>query len=260
MLPSFADTHRHVRQSVLHAVAVDSDPGNPLATLECLDGGITTVQDFSHVRHMRHRAAHGTAAVHGLRAAGTRAVSGYSYPPFNPATHNPQHVRNLLKRAGLRLALIAALQYLPPRQRAVLILRNVPALRAAEVAALLGFSAPVAKSTLQRARTRPGRVAPSQDDTFEVFGARERELPDRCVAAFETAHDNALTALLPRTPSSKCRPLPRGSPVASPSPDAWRPGFPPRRAPSGWSRPRRMAGPLPRCTSAARTASTTNTR
>ncbi|MFI6580912.1 amidohydrolase family protein [Embleya sp. NPDC050493] len=117
VLPGFVDTHRHVWQSVLRAVAVDSDlgdylgrvlgrlspamrpedvyAGNLVGALECLDSGITTVHDFSHVQH---RAEHGDAAVHGLRAAGIRAVFGYGHPPFDPAARDPHIVRDLRKR------------------------------------------------------------------------------------------------------------------------------------------------------------------
>ncbi|GLY79272.1 sigma-70 family RNA polymerase sigma factor [Actinoallomurus iriomotensis] len=99
-------------------------------------------------------------------------------------------------RATLRLALIAALQYLPPRQRAVLILRDVLALRAAEVAELLDISVPAVKSILQRARAQLGQVAPSEDETTEASGARQRELLDRYAAAFENADVEALMGLL----------------------------------------------------------------
>jgi RNA polymerase sigma-70 factor (ECF subfamily) len=99
-------------------------------------------------------------------------------------------------RGSLRLALIATLQYLPPRQRAVLILRDVLALRAAEVAELLGISVPAVKSILQRARAQLGQVAPSEDDTTEASSAHERELLDRYVSAFENADITTLMGLL----------------------------------------------------------------
>lgn len=99
-------------------------------------------------------------------------------------------------RQSLRLALVAALQYLPPRQRAVLILRDVLALRAAEVAALLGISVPAVKSVLQRARAQLGEVTPAEDDTTEAAGTYQRELLDRYVAAFENADVAALMGLL----------------------------------------------------------------
>ncbi|MEV5752115.1 sigma-70 family RNA polymerase sigma factor [Actinoallomurus sp. NPDC052308] len=99
-------------------------------------------------------------------------------------------------RESLRLALVAALQYLPPRQRAVLILRDVLALRAVEVAELLDISVPAVKSILQRARARLDQVAPSEDDATEASGARQRELLDRYAAAFENADITALMGLL----------------------------------------------------------------
>ena len=63
-------------------------------------------------------------------------------------------------RQGTRLALIAALQYLPARQRAVLILRDVLRWRAAEVADLLGTTTIAVNRMLQRARTRLGAGSP----------------------------------------------------------------------------------------------------
>jgi RNA polymerase sigma-70 factor (ECF subfamily) len=66
-------------------------------------------------------------------------------------------------RAGLRLALIASLQYLPPRQRAVLVLRDVLDFSAAEVAATLGTTIASVKSALQRARARLAELSPAPD-------------------------------------------------------------------------------------------------
>ncbi len=70
-------------------------------------------------------------------------------------------------RAGLRLALIASLQYLPPRQRAVLVLRDVLEFPAAEVAVMLGSTTSSVKSALQRARARLADVCPAADQIAE---------------------------------------------------------------------------------------------
>jgi RNA polymerase sigma-70 factor, ECF subfamily len=99
-------------------------------------------------------------------------------------------------RATMRLALIAALQYLPPRQRAVLILRDVLGWHAAEVAELLGISTTAANSVLQRARERLEQAAPAEEDLHEPAEAADRTLLDRYAAAFESADVAALTELL----------------------------------------------------------------
>ena len=88
-------------------------------------------------------------------------------------------------RQGIRLAFIAALQYLPPRQRAVLVLREVLNWRAAEVADLLGTSAAAVNSMLQRARAQISLAAPEQDAVSEPETPAQRRLLDRYVAAFE---------------------------------------------------------------------------
>jgi RNA polymerase sigma-70 factor (ECF subfamily) len=99
-------------------------------------------------------------------------------------------------RGSLRLALVAALQHLPARQRAVLILRDVLAWRAPEVASMLGTSTAAVKSTLQRARARLDEVAPDEELVVEPGGAADREVLDRYMAAFENADLDALLALL----------------------------------------------------------------
>ncbi|NUR04816.1 MAG: sigma-70 family RNA polymerase sigma factor [Streptomyces sp.] len=99
-------------------------------------------------------------------------------------------------RGSLRLALVAALQHLPARQRAVLILRDVLAWRAPEVASLLGTSTAAVKSSLQRARARLDEVAPDEDLVVEPEGAADREVLDRYMAAFERADMDALLDLL----------------------------------------------------------------
>ena len=73
-----------------------------------------------------------------------------------------------MSRESLRLALIASFQYLPPRQRAVLLLRDVLAFPAADVADMLGTATTAVKSALQRARGRLEEVAPAADHVAEA--------------------------------------------------------------------------------------------
>lgn len=114
--------------------------------------------------------------------------------PLPDALVDPANV--VAARGSLRLALVAALQNLPARQRAVLILRDVLAWRAAEVASLLGTSTAAVKSSLQRARARLDEVAPEEDLVEEPEGAADREVLDRYVAAFENADLDSLIDLL----------------------------------------------------------------
>jgi RNA polymerase sigma-70 factor, ECF subfamily len=99
-------------------------------------------------------------------------------------------------RAGIRLAFIAALQYLPARQRAVLILRDVLGWTAAEAAELLGTTTIAANSALQRAREQLKQAAPVQDEIREPEETDVRALLDRYSAAFESADVAALVAML----------------------------------------------------------------
>jgi RNA polymerase sigma-70 factor, ECF subfamily len=111
-------------------------------------------------------------------------------------------------RMSMRLALIAALQYLPARQRAVLILRDVLQWRAAEVAELLGMTTIAVNGMLQRARARLSEVAPAEDDIREPASADDRALADRYAAAFENADIAALTELLRSDAVFEMPPLP----------------------------------------------------
>jgi hypothetical protein len=84
----------------------------------------------------------------------------------------------------VRLALVASLQYLPPRQRVVLILRGVLAWSAAEVAELLDISVAAVKSALQMARARSDDLAPVADQVGSGRPAwtSRHGLHARCVA------------------------------------------------------------------------------
>jgi RNA polymerase sigma-70 factor, ECF subfamily len=99
-------------------------------------------------------------------------------------------------RQGLRLALIASLQYLPARQRAVLILREVLAFPATEVATMLDTTTAAVKSALQRARARLDQAAPERQQLSEPTEPHARALLDQYLAGFEHADVAALERAL----------------------------------------------------------------
>src|SRR5207249_3074376 len=95
-------------------------------------------------------------------------------------------------RESVSMAFLAALQRLTPQQRAVLILRDVLAWQAAEVADLLELSVPATNSTLHRAR----RLIAERDRLAPERASGIRALLDRYVRAWETADIPGLVALL----------------------------------------------------------------
>jgi RNA polymerase sigma-70 factor (ECF subfamily) len=99
-------------------------------------------------------------------------------------------------RDSVRLALIAALQHLPAKQRVALILRDVLAWRASEVADLLGTSSAAVNSLLQRARAQLQHVAPVQDELTDLADPALRALLGQYIAAFENADVDALVCVL----------------------------------------------------------------
>jgi RNA polymerase sigma-70 factor, ECF subfamily len=98
-------------------------------------------------------------------------------------------------RESIRLAFVAALQHLPPRQRAALILCEVLHWRAAEVAELLETSVPAINSALQRARATLSH-SDLQDAGRGALSEEDRELLARYVDAFERYDMDALTTLI----------------------------------------------------------------
>ncbi len=111
-----------------------------------------------------------------------------------PADGDPAEVA--IARETIRLAFVAALQHLPPRQRAVLILCEVLRWKAAEVAELLETSVASVNSALQRARATLEATNVSAADTSPEVDAADAAMLERYVAAFEDYDMDALTALI----------------------------------------------------------------
>ena len=101
----------------------------------------------------------------------------------------------VVAQASVRLALIAALQHLPPRQRAVLVLRDVLKWRAAEVAEVLGTTTVAVNSTLQRARAQLEQAELREDDISEPTAPEQRALLDRYVRALQDKDIPAIVEL-----------------------------------------------------------------
>src|SRR3954451_371856 len=98
-------------------------------------------------------------------------------------------------RESVRLAFVAALQHLPARQRAVLVLRDVLRWQASEVAELLETSVASVNSALQRARATLGDLKLDQSGPAQA-GGDEQELLERYVEAFEAYDIGSLVTLL----------------------------------------------------------------
>ena len=111
-----------------------------------------------------------------------------------PETGDPSEV--LESRESIRLAFVAALQHLPPRQRAVLILREVLRWKASEVAELLDTSVASVNSALQRARATLASVRIDEAETLQPADDDQRALLASYVDAFERYDMDLLTSLL----------------------------------------------------------------
>ena len=127
VLPGFVDTHRHLWQTALRGVAVDAGlgtyfervlggfgsrfrpedvaAGNLAGALECLDAGITTVQDYSHVQRSPE---HADAALDALERSGIRAVFGYGPSPLSGGAVDAGEMRRVMARRSERLGLAVA--------------------------------------------------------------------------------------------------------------------------------------------------------
>jgi RNA polymerase sigma-70 factor (ECF subfamily) len=146
----------------------------------------------------------------------TRPEGAQIPPPLNERTWvlpipdakltdgNADPAEQVVSKETVRLAFVAALQRLTPRQRAALILRDVLQHSAAETAELLGTTVASANSALQRARA----AVPSIDEDNTAQGGTDPALLEEYVAAFESYDVPRLTALLRSDAVNSMPPLP----------------------------------------------------
>jgi len=138
----------------------------------------------------------GTGSTSGVPLAETVWIEAY---PENAIPTAPSPGAAYEERETLELAFVAVLQHLPPRQRAVLLLRDVLDFSAREAATLLDTSVPSVNSALQRARETIRRRAPerSQQATLRDLGDdRSRALVAAYIEAIEHADVDGVVSLL----------------------------------------------------------------
>ncbi len=99
-------------------------------------------------------------------------------------------------REAISLAFVTALQLLPPRQRVVLILRDVLGFRAAEVAEILDVTEEAVTSALKRARATMARDLPRNEDPPPLNSAAERQVLNKLVDAWENGDIEEIVALM----------------------------------------------------------------
>jgi RNA polymerase sigma factor (sigma-70 family) len=132
-------------------------------------------------------------------------------PEELPIEPYPDELLRYEDREGVELAYVAALQLLPPNQRAALLLRDVLGFSARETADVLDTSVASANSALQRARAKLGREGParSQQEVLRALGDdRSRELVARFVDAWNRADVAAIVAMLREDVTFSMPPLP----------------------------------------------------
>lgn len=115
--------------------------------------------------------------------------------PVAPRAFEPDSM--VISRETIELAFLAAIQHLPPRQRAIMILRDVLDLSAAETAELLDLSVAAVNSALQRARPAlRSRLPTHRAEWASAASDQESELLDRYIDAFERSDARAVADLM----------------------------------------------------------------
>lgn len=159
-----------------------------IATNVCLD---TLTETSRRARPIELRPA-GTVDDELTALPGERWIEPIPDAHALPADADPSEMVGL--RQSIRLAFVAALQHLPPRQRAALLLTEVLGWSAAEVAGALDTSVAAVNSALQRARTT--LAAHHAGEPREPLSAAQSRLLDRYVEAFERYDVDALAGML----------------------------------------------------------------
>jgi len=116
--------------------------------------------------------------------------------PIQLVAPDPDPADVAVEKESIRLALVAALQHLPAKQRAVLILREVLRWEATEVAQLLDTTVQSVNSALQRARATLAKSNLSMTDPAPRLSDSDRAMLERYVSAFERYDPSALTSLI----------------------------------------------------------------
>ncbi|WP_317159543.1 sigma-70 family RNA polymerase sigma factor [[Mycobacterium] appelbergii] len=134
----------------------------------------------------------------GPSSTGTEDISEHHEVPWlEPLPDESTDPVNIVgSRESVRLAFVAALQHLSPRQRAVLVMREVLQWKAAEVGEAIGTSTAAVNSLLQRARAQLDAVGPSEDDNIAAPESPEaQDLLGRYISAFEAYDIDRLVEL-----------------------------------------------------------------
>ncbi len=164
------------------ARAIEREGG--LADHQRLDGWLFRVATTTCLDHLRHRA---------VERRVTELVDPLDDPGLGPgAALGPDPEAAAILRDDVRFAVVAALQWVPRRQRAALILHEVYEAPLAEVAGVLGVNANAAKALVNRARAAVLRARRRTD----VDPVADRGVVDRLVHAIELRSVEAFTALL----------------------------------------------------------------
>ncbi|MDH6243318.1 sigma-70 family RNA polymerase sigma factor [Mycobacterium sp. OTB74] len=148
-----------------------------------------------------HRVALGSPIERDTEIPWLQPIPDALVSPSDPATV-------VAERADLRLALIAALQHLPARQRAALTLRDVLAFSAADTAEIMQTSVDAVDALLRRARSTLTRAGVSADDVHEPDDRGTQKLLQRYVDAFSRADANELIELLRADVEFEMPPIP----------------------------------------------------